>query len=69
MMASNVTFTHCPLRVQVWGLPFDLFSEEVEQDIGRGLGRVLEVDWKGSNSDQAQFLRIRVVIPLDKLLW
>ena len=49
-------------------MPFDLFSEEVGQEIGRGLGRVVEVDWKGSNSDQARFLRIRVEIPLDKPL-
>ena len=56
MTANKVIFTHCPLWVQVWGLPFDLFSEEVGQEIGRGLGRVVEVDWKGSNSDQARFL-------------
>ena len=68
MTANKVIFTHCLLWVQVWGLPFDLFSEEVGQEIGRGLGRVVEVDWKGSNSDQARFLRIRVEIPLDKPL-
>uniref|UniRef100_A0A7N2LRC3 DUF4283 domain-containing protein n=1 Tax=Quercus lobata TaxID=97700 RepID=A0A7N2LRC3_QUELO len=68
MMASKVTFTDCPLWVQVWGLPFDLFSEEVGQEIGKGLGKLVEVDWKGSNSDQARFLRIRAEIPLDKPL-
>nr|POE57912.1 hypothetical protein CFP56_63133 [Quercus suber] len=44
IMANKVTFTHCPLWLQVWGLPFDLFNEEVGQEIGRGLGRVVEVD-------------------------
>lgn len=58
MTAGMVSFTHCPLRVQVWGLPFDLFTEEVGLDIGMGLGRVVEVDYKGFTSDQARFLRI-----------
>ena len=44
MTVAMVSFTHCPLRVQVWGLPFDLFTEEVGLDIGMGLGRVVEVD-------------------------
>lgn len=56
MMARMVTFTHCFVWVQVWGLPFDLFSEEVGYDIGMGIGWVVEVDCKGFTSDQARFL-------------
>ena len=51
MTASSVTFMHLPIWVQVWGLPFDLFSEEVGNDIGKGLGRVVEVDSKERASD------------------
>ena len=51
MTASSVTFMHLPIWVQVWGLPFDLFSEEVGNDIGKGLGRVVEVDSKARASD------------------
>ena len=51
MTASSVTFMHLPIWVQVWGLPFDLFSEEVGNDIGKGLGRVVEVDSKAIASD------------------
>ena len=54
--------------VQVWGLPFDLFSKEVGQDISLKLGQVVEVDYEGLNSGQARFLQIRVEIPLDKPL-
>ena len=25
LTAGNISFTHCPMWVQVWGLPFDLF--------------------------------------------
>ena len=68
MNASTIKFTHCPLWVQVWGLPFELFSEDVAMDIGKGIGKVVEVDCKGVAADQAKFLRIRVEIPLDKPL-
>nr|POF24444.1 hypothetical protein CFP56_10662 [Quercus suber] len=42
---------------RIWGLPFDLLSEEVGRDIGNGLGTVVEVDLKAFSSDQARFLR------------
>ena len=54
--------------VQVWGLPFDLISEEASRDIGSGLGRVIEIDNKAFSSEQARFVRVRVEIPLDKPL-
>ena len=44
MTAQSVVFTHLPMWVQVWGLPFDLVNEDASMDIGRGLGRVVEVD-------------------------
>ena len=65
---GNISFTHCPMWVQVWGLPFDLFFKEVGQDISLELGWVIEVDCKGLNSDQARFLRIQVEILLDRPL-
>lgn len=52
----------------MWGLPFDLMNEEAGHDIGKGLGKVIEVDYKAFKADQAQFLRIRIEIPLDKPL-
>ena len=66
MTANSGTFTHLPIWVQVWGLPFDLFSEEVGTDIGKGLGRVVNVDSKVIASNYAHFLWIQVEIPLDK---
>ena len=52
--------------MQLWGLPFDLINEEAGRDIGRGIGRVIEVDYKAIATDQAKFLCIRVDMPLDK---
>nr|XP_023928912.1 uncharacterized protein LOC112040249 [Quercus suber] len=67
MTALSVSF-EIPIWVQVWGLPFDLINEEAGRDIGRGIGRVIEVDCKAIAADQAKFLRIRVDMQLDKLI-
>ena len=65
---KNIVFTHSPFWVQLWGLPFELMSEEVGQDIGRSLGRLIEVDKRACQSDQTKFMRIRVDLPIDKPL-
>nr|POE76678.1 uncharacterized protein CFP56_76147 [Quercus suber] len=66
MTARSMSFPVLPIWVQLWGLPFDLINEEAGQDIGSGLGHVVEVDCKAIASDQARFLRIRIEIPLTK---
>ena len=65
MTVASVYFTSIPIWVQVWGLPFDLLSEEVGRDIGNGLGKVVEVDLNAISSNQARFLRVRVELPLE----
>ena len=40
----NISFTHAPFWVQVWGLPFEYMFLDAGKDIGSRLGRVLEVD-------------------------
>ena len=68
MTARTETFTHLPFWVQVWGPPFDLMTEEAGQDIGRGMGKIIEVDCKAIKTDQARFLRVGVEVPLAKPL-
>jgi len=68
MTTRSVTFAHLPFWVQVWGLPFDLMTEDTGHDIGRRLGKIIEVDCKAFKFDQAWFLRIWAEIPLDKPL-
>lgn len=68
MTPRNICFTHIPLWVQVWGLPFELLNEEVARDIEKGLGTILDIDNTVFNSDQTRFLRIRVDIPVSKPL-
>ena len=68
MTPRNICFTHIPLWVQVWGLPFELLNEEVARDIEKGLGTIMDIDNTVFNSDQTRFLRIRVDIPVSKPL-
>nr|POF00590.1 hypothetical protein CFP56_27664 [Quercus suber] len=37
LSVSNISFTHSPFWVQVWGLPFENLSEEVGKDLGGNL--------------------------------
>ena len=68
MTTENITFTHSPFWVQVWGLPFEFLSEEVGKEIGCKLGEVIEVDKRSWQADQAKFMRIRVNFPIHKPL-
>ena len=62
LTASNIVFTHSSFWVQVWGLPFEYMSEDAGKDIGSRLGKVLEMDKRSLQAEQAKFMRIRVEI-------
>ena len=64
MTVNSITFTVLLIWEQIWGLLFDLISEEAAWDIGRGLGQVVEIDHKA----QAWFIKIKVEIAIDKPL-
>lgn len=66
LSVSNISFTHSPFWVQVWGLLFENLSEEVGRDLGNSLGRYIEIDKHSWLSKQAKFMRIWVDWPLNK---
>ena len=68
LSSANISFTHSPFWVQVWGLPFENMTEEVGRVIGSKIGHVLEVDRRSWQDEQAKFMRIKVEIPIDKPL-
>nr|POE84978.1 hypothetical protein CFP56_78419 [Quercus suber] len=68
LTSKNVSFSHTPFWVQIWGLPFENMSEDIGKEIGSKIGRVLEVDKRALQADQAKFLRIRVEVQIDKPL-
>lgn len=68
LSTKKLCFTHAPFWIQVWGLPFDLVSEQVGEDIGNRMGRYIAGDGRKGAMDQARYLRIRVEIPVEKPL-
>ena len=68
LSVSNITFTHVPFWVQIWGLPFENLYKDVGKDLGNNLGRYLETNKRMWLTKQAKFLRIRVDSPLNKPL-
>nr|POE92087.1 uncharacterized protein CFP56_29631 [Quercus suber] len=56
------------VEVQVWGLPFEHMTEEASRDIGGKIGRVIEVDKRSWQADQAKFMRVRVDLLIGKPL-
>ena len=68
LSVSNISFTHSPIWVQVWGLPFENLSEEMGRDLGNNLGRYIETDKQSWLSKQAKFMQIHVDLPLNKPL-
>ena len=65
---ANLVFTHASFWVQVWGLPFEHMTKEAGRDIGGKIGRVIEVDKRSWQADQAKFMRVRVDLPIKKPL-
>ena len=68
LSAMNISFSHSPFWVQIWGLPFELMFDEVGRELGNNIGRFIEVDRRARQSDQAKFMRIRVDLQFDKPL-
>ena len=68
LSVNNISFTHSPFWIQVWGLPFESMSEEVGRDLGNSLGKYIESDKRSWLSEQAKYMRIRVDLPINKPL-
>ena len=68
LTSKNICFSHSPFWVQIWGLPFENMVENFGREIGSKIGKVLEVDKRALQADQAKFLRVRVEVQLDKPL-
>ena len=66
--AANIIFSHSPFWVQVWGVPFELMTEDTGKDIGNTMGMFVEMDKRSWQMEQAKFMRIRVELPINRPL-
>lgn len=44
LSVDNISFTHFPFWIQIWGLPFESMTEEVGKELGNKLGKYIESD-------------------------
>ncbi|KAL0008834.1 hypothetical protein SO802_010336 [Lithocarpus litseifolius] len=58
LTSNNISFSHSPFWVQIWGLPFENMTEEIGKEIGSKIGRVCEVDKRALQADQAKYERL-----------
>lgn len=68
LSSANLVFTHAPFWVQIWGLPFEHMTEDAGRDIGVRIGKVIEVDKRSWQADQAKFMRVRIDLLIEKPL-
>ena len=69
LSVNNILFTYSPFWIQVWGLPFESMSKEVGRDLGKILGKYIELHKWSWLSEQAKFMRICVDLSINKPLW
>ena len=67
LSAANIVFSHSPFWVWVWGVPFELMTEDTGWDIENGIDNFLEAD-RSWQTDQTKYMRVRAELPLDKPL-
>ena len=44
LSVDNISLTHFPFWIQIWGLPFESMTEEVGKELGNKLGKYIESD-------------------------
>ena len=44
LTATNIIFSHSPFWAQVWGVTFELMTEDTGRDIGNTMGMFVEMD-------------------------
>ena len=63
---SQLGLHSCSILGPSVGLPFEHMTEEVGRDIGGKIGRVIKVDKRSWQADQAKFMQVRVDLPIEK---
>ena len=68
MIAKNVQFDAVSLWMQIWGAPFNMACPKVAKEVGRCIGEVEEVEKRRRQDLQNLFMRVKVAIPISKLV-
>lgn len=69
MTTRNIKFETVSMWVQIWGSPFDMVCPQVAMEVGHRLGTIEEVEQRNKQDLQNLFMRVKVSIPIAKLIW
>ncbi|KAF7810342.1 reverse transcriptase [Senna tora] len=64
----NLAITEVPLWVQLWGLPLEYQIPHVARKLAQIAGDIMEVDWAPVTPRNIRFMRVRVMVPINKPL-
>ena len=68
MTVGNIRMDKASIWVQIWGFPFDMISPWVAKEVGNRLRDIEEVEERKGKDDVNFFLRVRVALPITKLI-
>ena len=68
MTVGNIKIEYASLWVQIWGALLDMISPQVAKEVGNWIGLVEEVEWKQHQDDLNFLMRVRVALPIAKLI-
>ncbi|GMY29523.1 hypothetical protein FCV25MIE_24765 [Fagus crenata] len=64
MSTRTMTFNTATFWIQIWGLPFDLMTEDVGKEVGNHIGCYVSSDKRKHPTDKARYMRVRVEVDI-----
>ncbi|KAK1562127.1 hypothetical protein Q3G72_015797 [Acer saccharum] len=64
----RMKFNKAKFLIKIHNAPMICMIEEIVRFLGSIIGEVLDVDWGDTGSNMTKFLRVRVLMEVDKLL-
>ncbi|KAF7832321.1 Pyruvate carboxyltransferase [Senna tora] len=68
LVLTNLAITEVPLWIQIWGLPLEYQIPQVARKLAQIAGDIMEVDWAPVTPRNIRFMRVRVMVPINKPL-
>lgn len=68
MGLRSMVFNSAVFWIQIWGLPFDLMTDDVGKEVGNHISCYVSGDKRKNPTDKARYMRVRVEVDIRNLL-